>query len=98
PPPTSSRAPSMSPFTRRNLLGYALTASAPWAFGGPPKAWAQSFAPVAVPIDPALPPYRPASKVLGKIAGVTGMDSVEQMFAAWGEAFRTWHPDTAVTV
>lgn len=88
----------MSLFTRRNVLGAALAGGATHAFGQPPGVRAQPAAPAAVPVDPALPPYRPAVTVSGTIPGVTGLDSIEQMFAAWGEAFRAWHPDTEVSV
>jgi phosphate transport system substrate-binding protein len=51
-----------------------------------------------VPPDRALPHYAPEVAVAGSLAGVTGMDSVEAMMGAWGEAFRKFHPGAAITI
>jgi phosphate transport system substrate-binding protein len=51
------------------------------------------FAQPVVPPDPSLPAYRPGPQVAGSATGVTGMDSVEKMFAGWTEAFRQYHPN-----
>jgi phosphate transport system substrate-binding protein len=58
---------------------------------------AQTAAPV-VAADPALPPYVPSASVSGALEGATGMDSVEQMMAAWAEAFRKYHPGARISL
>ncbi|HEX7759131.1 MAG TPA: substrate-binding domain-containing protein [Caulobacteraceae bacterium] len=59
---------------------------------------APQAAPVAVAADPALPPYVPGAPVSGSVSGATGMDSVEQMMAAWTEAFGKYHPGAHITL
>ena len=46
----------------------------------------------------ALPPYVAATSVSGTLAGVTGMDTVQKMMAAWNEAFQRYHPGANITV
>ena len=68
-----------------------------WVFGCG-LAQAQVSIPATVPVDAALPLYRPAAVVSGAAAGITGMDSVEGMFAAWAEAFRKIHPGARLSL
>ena len=51
-----------------------------------------------VPVDPSLPDYVPHQKVAGTVVGYSGMDTVEQMMAAWNAAFRKFHPDAHFSV
>jgi phosphate transport system substrate-binding protein len=51
-----------------------------------------------VPVDPSLPDYVPQQKVAGSAVGHTGMDTVEQMMAAWNAAFRKFHPNAHFSV
>jgi phosphate transport system substrate-binding protein len=55
-------------------------------------------APEAVDVDPSLPDYVPRRQVAGSIAAQTGMDTVEQVMRAWGEAFRSYQPHARVTL
>ncbi len=55
-------------------------------------------APLSVAPDPALPHYVPERPVAGTLDGVTGMDSVERMMAAWGAAFKKQHPQADITI
>lgn len=54
--------------------------------------------PQTVRIDPSLPDYVPRQHVAGNVVGYTGMDTVEQMMAAWNAAFRKFHPDAHFSV
>ena len=87
------------------MLGAAmLGAGATPAFGqsltpAQAQARAQAQTPTAViAVDPALPAYRPGPAVSGTLSGVTGMDSVELMAAAWAEAFHKHHPGARIGV
>jgi phosphate transport system substrate-binding protein len=51
-----------------------------------------------VPVDPSLPDYVPHQPVSGSIVGYTGMDTVEQMMAAWSAAFRKLQPHARFSV
>src|SRR5512146_1404289 len=53
-------------------LGWGLPAAAATASQG-------------APADPALPDYVPHQRTAGSVLGYTGMDTVEQMMAAWNE-------------
>ena len=48
--------------------------------------------------DPSLPDYVPHQDVAGSVVGYTGMDTVEQMMAAWNAAFRKFHPNAHFSV
>jgi phosphate transport system substrate-binding protein len=52
----------------------------------------------AVSVDPSLPDYVPHQQVSGTVVGYSGMDTVEQMMAAWNEAFRKFQPHARFTV
>ncbi len=52
----------------------------------------------AVPVSPSLPDYVPRARVAGHVTGVTGMDTVEAMMAAWNQAFKKYQADTDFTV
>lgn len=52
----------------------------------------------AAPVDPSLPDYVPREHVAGRVVGYTGMDTVEQMMAAWNAAFRNFQPDAHFSV
>ncbi len=52
----------------------------------------------SVLVDPALPGYAPQRPVAGSLAGISGMDTVEAMMGAWGEAFRKIHPGANITI
>lgn len=52
----------------------------------------------AMPVDPSLPDYVPQRQVAGDVVGYTGMDTVEQMMAAWNTAFRRFHPHAHFSV
>lgn len=47
---------------------------------------------------PSLPDYTPHLQVSGGVTGLTGMDTVERMMAAWNKAFRKYQPNANVTV
>ena len=51
-----------------------------------------------VPVDPSLPDYVPQQKVAGSVVGYSGMDTVEQMMAAWNAAFRRFQPNARFSV
>lgn len=51
-----------------------------------------------VQVDPSLPDYVPHQHVAGSMVGYSGMDTVEQMMAAWNAAFRKFHPDARFSV
>jgi phosphate transport system substrate-binding protein len=51
-----------------------------------------------VPVDPSLPDYVPHAQVAGSVVGYTGMDTVEQMMAAWNAAFRKYQPNAHFSV
>jgi phosphate transport system substrate-binding protein len=53
---------------------------------------------LAVPADPSLPHYVPETKVSGHLNGVSGMDSVEAMMAAWAADFKKIHPEANITM
>ncbi len=61
-------------------------------------ATAQRSIPAEVPLDAGLAPWHPGPAVSGKIVGSTGMDSVEQMFRAWVEAFRVHNPGADISI
>ncbi|MGH7707982.1 MAG: substrate-binding domain-containing protein, partial [Steroidobacteraceae bacterium] len=63
-----------------------------------PARAASTPAAAAAEVDPSLPDYVPRLRVSGSIAGLTGMDTVEQMMRAWGETFRKYEPGAKVTV
>lgn len=48
--------------------------------------------------DPALPDYLPHRQVAGIVRGYTGMDTVEQMFAAWSKAFQKFEPGARISI
>ena len=64
--------------------------------------WGSSIAaaaePQAMPVDPSLPDYVPHQHLAGSVVGYTGMDTVEQMMAAWNAAFRKFHPGAHFSV
>jgi len=47
---------------------------------------------------PSLPDYTPHQHVSGDVTGLTGMDTVEHMMAAWNKAFRKYQPNANITV
>ncbi len=51
-----------------------------------------------VAVDPSLPDYVPHQQVAGSVVGYTGMDTVEQMMAAWNDAFRKLQPNARFSV
>lgn len=59
---------------------------------------AQYSLPVDVPASADLPHYTPTASISGQIRGVAGMDSVEAMMSAWAAAFKTYHPDTDISM
>jgi len=59
-------------------------------------AGARAQAPTAA--DPALPDYAPRRQVAGSVVGYTGMDTVEDMMAAWNAAFRKYQPQAHFSV
>ncbi len=74
------------------MMGRIIIAAAlAWALTGPRPAGAQVAA-----VDPALPDYQPDAAVTGRLVGVTGMDTVEAMMAAWNEAFRRRQPGAEI--
>jgi phosphate transport system substrate-binding protein len=52
----------------------------------------------AATADPSLPSYVPRGHVAGTEVGYTGMDTVEQMMAAWNTAFRKFQPGAHFSV
>lgn len=89
---------SCSERARTKRLAWMIVATLAGAVLSAPAARAQPPAYATAPVDPALPLYRPSITVSGKAAGVTGMDSVEQMWAAWAGAFRKRHPDADFSI
>jgi phosphate transport system substrate-binding protein len=57
-----------------------------------------AVAPQEITADPSLPDYMPHQDVAGSVVGYTGMDTVEQMMAAWNAAFRRFHPNAHFSV
>jgi phosphate transport system substrate-binding protein len=49
-------------------------------------------------VDPSMPDYVPHAQVSGHVTGLTGMDTVEHMMAAWNEAFRKYQPKASFTI
>jgi phosphate transport system substrate-binding protein len=49
-------------------------------------------------VDRSLPDYVPHQRVAGNVVGYTGMDTVEQMMAAWNAAFRKLQPGAHFSV
>lgn len=107
-PVPSLRAGSAAPFSqvhtprrsaarlRRRGLVLAAVVCALYTGSGSPIATAAEQQ--AVPVDPALPDYVPHQHVAGSVVGYTGMDTVEQMMAAWNAAFRKFHPGAHFSV
>jgi len=59
---------------------------------------AASCAQDVVPVDPALPPYRPSATVSGSLDALTGMDTVQATMRAWLEAFRKFHSGASINI
>jgi len=55
-------------------------------------------APLAAQMENSLPAYTPQTPVAGSLEGVTGMDTVEAMMAAWNDAFKKFHPGATITI
>ena len=81
---------------RRRGLVFAAVTCALYATWG--SSIARATEPQTVPVDPALPDYVPHQHVTGSVVGYTGMDTVEQMMAAWNAAFRKFHPGAHFSV
>lgn len=73
------------PFAYRAAAGALLLACAPRS--------GRAAAP-----DPSLPLYRPEVQVSGHLEGVSGMDTVEAMMAAWNAAFRRFQPGAHIGI
>lgn len=73
----------------------ALACALGLAFGSPITLAAASR---DVAVDPALPDYVPHRQVAGSVVGYTGMDTVQQMMAAWNAAFSKLHPGAHFSV
>ncbi len=79
-------------------IAFSAAAQAPLT---PAQAQARTQAVAAtatVAVDPALPAYHPGAQVSGSLTGVTGMDSVELIVAAWDATFRKAHPGAHISV
>lgn len=79
----------------RGLVFAAVVCALYTVWGSPTAAAAE---PSVMPVDLSLPDYVPHQHVAGSLAGHTGMDTVEQMMAAWNAAFRKFHPDAHFSV
>lgn len=82
-------------FRRRRLLSATLVCALHLGCGLPLTVAAASQ---GVQVDPSLPDYVPHQHVAGSMVGYSGMDTVEQMMAAWDAAFRKFHPDARFSV
>lgn len=89
-------APRRSTFhLRRGLLFVAMVCALCPVWGSPIAAAAESK---GGQVDPSLPDYVPHQHVAGSVEGYTGMDTVEQMMAAWNAAFHKFSPNAHFSV